>query len=140
MIVLDTNVLSEILKPAGSADVAQWLATQDRANVFTTVVTVAEVLYGVERLPAGKRRTTLQTAVGRLLSQALRDQVIPFDEPAARVYPGIVSKRALAGHPISQFDAVIASICRARGATLATRNTRDFENCGVTLLNPWACS
>jgi predicted nucleic acid-binding protein len=140
MIVLDTNVLSEALKPSPDERVLRWLSAQDRDLVYTTAITQAEILYGVELLATGKRLTRLQDAVERLFSEEFHERILPFDGEAALVYPKIVAGRDAMGRPISQFDAVIASICRSRNAAVATRNTADFEQCGVTILNPWSAA
>jgi len=137
MIVLDTNVLSEALRPAPSSAVLRWLADQEPLTVFTTTITQAEVLYEIELLPAGKRRTTLSASVERIFAEVFEGRILPFDEDAARVFPKVVAGRAALGRPISQFDAMIAAIARSRRATLATRNTSDFEHCGLRLVNPW---
>jgi len=137
MIVLDTNVLSEALRPSPSSVVLRWLAAQEREAVFITTITQAEILYGVEMLPAGKRRTRLYGAVGKLFSTEFAARILPFDEESAREFAKVVSSREAMGRPISQFDAMIAAICRSRRAALATRNVRDFEHCGVRLMNPW---
>jgi predicted nucleic acid-binding protein len=137
VIILDTNVLSEALKPSPNETVLGWLAAQNRDIVFTTAVTQAEILYGVEVLPAGKRRTRLRAAVERLFAGEFQERVLPFDVDSALAYAKIVAGRESAARPISQFDAVIASICRSRHATLATRNTSDFEHCGIRVINPW---
>lgn len=138
MIVLDTNVLSEALKPSFGQAVLRWLAGQNRAVVFTTVITQAEILYGIEMLRSGKRRNRLHAAVERLFADKFPERILPFDLEAALVYPKmVVAKRVRLGHPISQFDALIASVCQSRNATLATRNTGDFEDCGLTIINPW---
>jgi predicted nucleic acid-binding protein len=137
MIVLDTNVLSEALKPSPDKIVLSWLAEQNRTVVFTTAITQAEILYGIEMLPSGKRRNRLHTAVERLFADEFPEHILSFDSESALIYPKIVAKRALLGRPISQFDALIASVCHSRNATLATRNTDDFEDCGLTIINPW---
>ena len=138
MIVLDTNVFSESLKPSPSAVVLRWLASQEPLAVFLTTVTLAEVLYGVEAMPAGKRRKILQSAIESLVASEFSGRILPFDEDAARVFPKIVATREAMGRPISQFDAMIASICRSRRAAVATRNVDDFEHCGVPIVNPFA--
>ena len=137
MTVLDTNVVSETLKPSPSGTVLGWLAVQDPATVFTTTITMAELLYGIEALPAGKRRARLFHAIESLFANQFRARVLPFDEDAARMFPKIVAHRDRLGRTISQFDALIASICRSRGAGVATRNVRDFEHCGISIVNPW---
>jgi predicted nucleic acid-binding protein len=105
--------------------------------VFLTAITLAEVLYGVETQPAGKRRKRLQVAMESLFASEFQGRILPFDEDAARLFPKIVTTREAMGRPISQFDAMIASICRSRRATVATRNVDDFEHCGVPIVNPW---
>jgi predicted nucleic acid-binding protein len=137
MIVLDTNVLSEALKPLPEEAVLKWLAKQDRDLIFTTAITQAEILYGLEVLPPGKRRSRLQAAVERLFADEFYGRVLPFDVESALIYPKIVGLREQIGRPISQFDAIIASVCRSRRAALATRNTGDFEHCGLKMINPW---
>lgn len=138
MIILDTNVLSEALKPAPSATVLRWLAAQTPSAVFTTTVTLAEVLYGVETLPHGKRRTRLRSAVEKMFAEEFEARILPFDEDAARVFAGIVASRNTAGRPISQIDAMIAAIAQSQGAAVATRNTADFDGCGIQIIDPWA--
>ncbi len=138
MIVLDTNVFSEPLKPAPSSVVALWFRAQDRAATFITAVTEAEALYGVESLPRGKRRAQLMDAVEKILKTEYEGRILSFDEPAARVYAKIVAAREAAGRPMSQFDAMIAAIARSHGAAVATRNTKDFEGCGIQTINPWS--
>jgi len=137
MIILDTNVLAEALRPAPSPIVLHWLAALDRTSAFTTTITQAEILYGMESLPPGKRPTALLAAAEAIFAQEFAGRVLPFDEDAARAYSQIVATRDAAGRPISQFDAMIAAIARAHHAIVATRNTSDFHNCGVVLVNPW---
>jgi predicted nucleic acid-binding protein len=137
VIVLDTNVLSEALKPLPSPIVLGWLAGQNPSSVFTTAITQAEVLYGVETLPAGRRRVRLLAAVEKMFAEEFEGRILSFDEDAARAFAGIVAARDRAGRPISQFDAMIAAIARSHRATVATRNTADFQNCGVDVINPW---
>ncbi|HCC58430.1 MAG TPA: VapC toxin family PIN domain ribonuclease [Solibacterales bacterium] len=137
MIVLDTNVLSEALKPSPAPAVMDWLAAQEQPAVFITAITQAEVLYGVELLPPGKRRARLATAIEKLFAAEFEGRIVPFDEDAARLFPKIVAGRDAVGRPISQFDAMIAAIARSRRAVVATRNTSDFEHCGLQIVNPW---
>ena len=137
MIILDTNVLSEALKPVPSLIVLDWLAAQEPSSVFTTTITQAEVLYGIEALPAGKRRTRLLAAVEQMFAEQFEGRILPFDEDAARAFAGIVAARDAAGRPISQCDAMIAAIARSHRAAVATRNTGDFQHCGVEVINPW---
>jgi predicted nucleic acid-binding protein len=137
MIVLDTNVLSEALRPVPEPSVLHWLANQPRSSLFTTTVTRGEVLYGIRVLTDGKRRRGLWDAAKKIFSEDLAGQVLSFDSDAADVYAEIAASRRMAGKPISQFDAMIVAMARSRGASLATRNVKDFEDCGVDLVNPW---
>ncbi|TDD47708.1 type II toxin-antitoxin system VapC family toxin [Saccharopolyspora elongata] len=137
MIILDTNVLSEVTRQAPDADVLAWLDSLPAAEVATTAITAAELLYGVTRLPDGHRKTSLNAAVHALINDDFHGRVEPFDAPAAAEYAVVVSERERLGRPISAADAQIAAICRARRATLATRNTKDFEETGIELVNPW---
>lgn len=137
MIVLDTNVLSEALKPLPSLIVLHWLAAQEPSAVFTTTITQAEVLYGIETLPPGKRRMRLLAAVEKMFAEEFEGRILPFDEDAARAFARIVAARDAAGRPISQFDAMIAAIASSHRAAVATRNTADFLHCGLDLINPW---
>ena len=137
MIILDTNVLSELLRPAPAGQVERWLAAQDGTKVYFTTVGEAELRLGVAILSAGKRRAALTTAIEGLLDEDFRDRILPFDRPAARAYATIAAERRAAGRPISQFDCQIAAIARARESTVATRNISDYEGCGIELIDPW---
>jgi toxin FitB len=137
MIILDTNVFSEALKPTPSEVVLDWLGAQDPREVFITAVTQAEMLYGVESLPAGKRKVHLSASVERVFVERFSGRIFPFDEGAARMYAKILRQREVVGRPTSELDVMIAAIARSQGAVLATRNSRDFEGCGVRLINPW---
>jgi toxin FitB len=137
VIVLDTNVLSEVVRPQPHAGVVAWLDSLDAAATTTTAITVAELLYGVSRLPRGRRREQLTEAVRAQIEDDLAGRVEPFDAAAAVHYASLVSSREQAGRPIGVADGQIAAICRKLGATLATRDVDDFEGTGVELLNPW---
>ncbi len=137
MIILDTNALWEALKPSPSRIVLDWLAAQDPREVFITTVTQAEVLYGMERLPVGKRRVSLSAEIDKMFVEDFPGRILPFDEGSARMFAKIVRQREAVGRPISELDAMIAAIARSEAADLATRNTRDFEGCGVRVINPW---
>ena len=137
MIVLDTDVVSELMKDSLSLEVEAWVRAREPDELFTTSVTLAEVLYGIERLPNGRRKDQL-SARASYVFETFRSQVLPFDAGAAEFYPSIVDGRDRQGRPIDGFDAQIASICRSRDATLATRNTKDFAHTGVDLIDPWA--
>ena len=137
MIVLDTNVLSEALRPSPDTSVLDWLAKQPRASLFTTTVTRGEILYGIRLLSDGKRRRGLWDAAIKIFSDDFAGQVLSFDHDAADMYAEIAASRRIAGKPISQFDAMIVAMARSRGASLATRNVKDFDHCGVDVVNPW---
>lgn len=138
MIVLDTNILSEALRPEPNARVLDWLAAQPAAALFSTTITRAEILYGVRLLPKGRRRDALRRAIDAVFDEDFSRRVLSFDNPAADAYAEIATTRKRAGRPIGQFDAMIAAIARSRGAMLATRNTRDFADCGIEIVDPWA--
>jgi predicted nucleic acid-binding protein len=138
MIVLDTNVLSELLRVDPDPGVGAWVEAQPPASLFTTAVTSAELRFGLAILPRGARRQALQDAVSGILEEDFAGRVLPFDEDAAQSYAAIAAARRETGQPISQFDAQIAAIAHSRGARLATRNVRDFVHCGVEVIDPWA--
>jgi toxin FitB len=137
LIVVDTNVVSELTRKSPAPGVIGWLDSLAAAEVATTAITAAELLYGVARLPDGRRKTELSAAVRELLSEDFGGRVLPFDGPAASRCAEILSHRERMRRRIGIADAQIAAICRAIGATLATRNTNDFEETGVHLVNPW---
>ena len=137
MIVLDTNVLSELLRAIPEPGVLRWFDRQPVASVYTTTVTQAEILLGVAVLPAGKRRIQLAAAVAAIFVEDFAERILPFDGDAAIAFADIVAERRSRGSPISQFDAMIAALARSRGAQLATRNVRDFAHCGVDIVSPW---
>jgi toxin FitB len=137
LIILDINVLSELSRQDPDERVLAWFDSQAAAQTGTTAITAAELLYGVARLPDGRRKTGLAEAVRGILDDDLAGRVEPFDAPAAAYYAAIVSARERAGRPISTADAQIAAICRKLRAVLATRNARDFEHTGIELVDPW---
>ena len=137
VVLLDTNVLSELLRAQPHPAVLAWFAAQAQDQLFISAVTQAEMLLGAHLLPAGRRRAQLQQALEALFRDDFAGRVLPFDAAAAASYAPVVTARRRAGRPISQFDAQIAAIAATRRAALATRNTADFEGCGVDLHNPW---
>ncbi len=138
MILLDTNVVSELMRPVPAAAVERWLAAKASSAVFLSAVTEAELRYGVAMLPEGKRRLALADALEALLQEDFRGRILAFDSAAAILYAEIAAGRRRAGRPISEADAQIAAIARSRGAGLATRNLADFAGCGIDLVDPWA--
>ena len=137
MIVLDTNVISELMKPAPAAEVARWVAGRPATMLYTTCVSQAEVLHGIALLPAGKRRAALEVAAEAMFDEDFGGRVLPFGGEAARAYAQIAAHRHRSRRPISQFDAQVAAIARSARFAVATRDVRDFEDCGISLLNPW---
>ncbi len=137
MIVLDTNVVSELLRPIPARRVEDWLAVQDGATVYFTAVGEAELRHGVAMLPDSRRRAALSEVVEGLLREDFRNRVLSFECAAACAYADIVADRHVAGRPISQFDCQIAAIARANHAAVATRNVGDFAGCGIQVIDPW---
>jgi toxin FitB len=137
VIVLDTNVLSELIRRDPDDGVLRWMDSLNATTIATTAITAAELLYGIARLPAGRRRDLLSEAAHRLIDDDLGGRVEPFDASSAIHYALLVSERERVGRPISVADGQIAAICRNLGAMLATRNTGDFEATGIDLIDPW---
>lgn len=137
MFVLDTNVVSELMRPFPSPVVEEWVADRPAGHLFFTSVGEAELRFGVEILPVGARRDALTTAIEGVLREDFANRVLPFDSPAARKYAEIAAARRAAGRPISHTDCQIAAIAGSRGGTVVTRNTRDFEGIDIAVLNPW---
>lgn len=137
MIVLDTNVISEIFRPSPEPHVVDWLASLT-GDVAITSVTLAELLAGVRRLPDGRRKDELTLRIDAALAPYRGSRaVLPFDDMAADRYADVLVARENVGAPISTADAQIAAICLAHGATCATRNVKDFAHTGVDLVDPW---
>jgi predicted nucleic acid-binding protein len=138
VIVLDTNVISEVFRPHPDSAVLAWLRTLD-GDVAITSITLAELLTGIARLPEGRRQQELAARVDAALEPYRGSgSVLAFDDAAATQYAEVLVARDSAGMPISTADAQIAAICRHHGATCATRNVKDFAHTGVTVLNPWS--
>lgn len=136
LVVLDTNVVSELMRSRPDRTVVERLDELPQASLTTSSITVAEVMYGIERLPAGRRRSSYLSAASSIFDE-FRDRILPFDDAAARHYGRVVTERQDDGRPISSADAQIASICRDRGVVLCTRNIPDFEGLGLELIDPW---
>jgi predicted nucleic acid-binding protein len=137
MIVLDTNVISEVLRPTPEPAVLEWLGSVPRRELWTSTVVLAELFSGVELMPAGKRRQLLRDKMELLVSTLFSGRILVFDLAAARAYGPILAARQSMGRPIDVTDAQIAAIALVHKAAVATRNTRDFEHCGIELANPW---
>jgi predicted nucleic acid-binding protein len=138
MILLDTNVVSELMKSFPEPRVLSWIDATPTTALFVSAVTQAEILYGIALLPAGKRRDRLAGAARAAFDAYFRSRILSFDSGAAEAFARLAADRRQAGRPISQADAQIAAIACSRGATLATRNISDFEECGVDVVNPWS--
>ena len=136
MIVLDTNVLAEEMRPAPEPAVHDWLWRQNPMDLFTTAVTEAEIFFGVTVMPDGKRKRELDAAAQRIFA-LFAGRILPFDSTASREFALIVTDRRRAGRPIEAFDAQIAAIARSRGMALAMRDLQDFAGTGVRLVDPW---
>ncbi len=136
-VLLDTNVLSEILRARPEPKVLAWFASQPANDLFVSAVTQAEMVLGARLLPAGKRRQRLEQALEEMFLEDFAGRVLPFDSGCAADYATVVATRRRAGTPISQFDGQIAAIALRHRLGLATRNVFDFEGCGLALTNPW---
>jgi predicted nucleic acid-binding protein len=137
LIVLDTNGLSALFRPAPSGDVIAWLKAQPANALFITSVTEAELRHGVGLVPEGQRKMVLAARVDLVLIEDFDRRILPFDSAAAKAFADIFVTRRQAGRRISHADGQIAAIARSQGADLATRNVADFEGCGVRIFNPW---
>jgi toxin FitB len=140
VIVLDTNVISELARQVPEPGVLSWLDSLEVLEVATTAVTAAELRYGVARLPDSHRKRELAVVIRGILAEDFHGRVLPFDDRASVRYADIVIGRERIGRPIGIADAQIAAICRDSGGILATRNIADFEETGIELINPWKIS
>jgi len=138
MIVLDTNVVSEFMTSPPSEAVFNWLNAQDAAELYLTTITTAEIVFGLSAMPEGGRRRLLSDRFEQFLSSAFESRILFFDVEAARAYGEIRAHRRRLGRPMSNFDGQIAAIARTTGCAVATRNVKDFEDCGLELFNPFA--
>ncbi len=138
MILLDTNVLSELMRRQPEARVIVWLDAQPQESVWTTSISIFETRLGLERLAAGKRRQALEEAFGAMIDEDFENRVVVFDRPAAEAAASLAAERFRAGRPVDFRDVQIAGITAARKATLATRNLRHFDGLGLNLVDPWA--
>ena len=137
MIILDTNVVSEPIKPDGARGVQYWLDEQIAETLYLTSISLSELLLGVELLPSGKRKVGLAAALSELLSTLFGTRILPFDQQAATLYAARVSSARAAGKAISMADGQIAAIAAVHGFTVATRDTAPFVAAGVPVVNPW---
>ena len=139
MIVADTNVVSELMRPAPAPVIVQWVRATAATDLYTTAITTAEIGYGIERLPDGQRKEELAATAAEVFT-TFAEHILAFDAEAAALYGTILTRRERAGRPMTGFDVQIASICRAHDATLATRNVKDFDHTGIKVLDPWSGS
>jgi predicted nucleic acid-binding protein len=137
VIVLDTNVISELMRPAPDRKVLNWAFATDLGSLWTTAVSEAEILAGIALKNDGKRRRELETAATALFGTKFAGRVLPFDSGAAKCFAAVVRTRSRLGRPIKVPDAMIAAICIAREATIVTRDTGGFDNLGLAVINPW---
>jgi predicted nucleic acid-binding protein len=137
MIIIDTNVLSELMRPKPFAQVVAWIEKQPSADLYTTSITEAEIFYGLELLAKGKRRDGLVAAAEAMFDDDFAGRILGFDSEAARAFSKIAARRRALGKPISHPDAQIAAIAQLRGAALATHDVDGFTNCGIRVIDPW---
>lgn len=137
MIILDTNVVSELMAPTPTDMVMRWVGARSASSLYTTTITQAEILFSLRLLPKGKRRDRLEAAAETLFEKIFEGRVLAFGGNAARAYARIAAERRRRGTPMSSMDAQIAGISRATGAALATRNVDDFDGCGIDVVDPW---
>jgi toxin FitB len=138
MILLDTNVISEVMKPAPEALVTAWLNSRNTAELWTSTVVVAEIYSGLDLMPAGKRQRLLFERAEFMFDRFFESRILPFDLPAARAYGAVLKTRQAKGLPIDEMDALLAATALANGSALATRNISHFQSCGIRVLNPWS--
>ena len=137
MIILDTNVISELMKPEPSAIVLDWIRGQEQGNLAVCVISLAEIAYGLERLPQGKRREDLQDRFERLIDQGFHHRVFEFGAKSALLYGELSNIRLSQGLHVDAFDMMIAAIAQVYGCAIATRNIGDFDGCSLQLVNPF---
>ncbi len=138
MIIFDTNVVSELMLPNPNPNVSIWAARQELSTIFTTTISKAELRFGVEILPAGRRRDGLLEVVEDILRSQFHIRILPFDSPAAKAYAVIAANRRAAGRPINYSDCQIAAIAWCKDVPVATRDVDGFNNIGIEVINPWA--
>ena len=137
MILLDTSVVSAVMAPAPPKSVLDWLNAQESVELFLSTVTLAEISYGLNALPEGRRRRDLQARFERFVAEGFAQRLLSFDEKSASLYGEIMGHRKRLGRPLGILDGQIAAIARAHGLAVATRNTRDFAECGIDLVDPF---
>ena len=136
MIILDTNIVSEFMTSPPATPVLNWLNAQDTTSLYLSTITFAEIGFGLSVMSPGKRRRLLQERFEQFVATAFDQRILSFDQDAARIYGEILAHRREIGRPMSNFDGQIAAIARSRGFGVATRNVRDFEGCGIVVVDP----
>lgn len=137
MILLDTNIISEMMKPSPSTKMMEWIDQQEVIHLFITTITIAEISYGIHALPKGNRRRIIENAFDKAIRNSFKHRILSFEEPAAHLYGKLMGQRKELGKPLSILDGQIAAIALSHGAALATRNIRDFTHCSLDLINPF---
>jgi predicted nucleic acid-binding protein len=137
MIILDTNVISELMRGKPAPVVLEWFAARSLLEIATTSINLAEVRYGLGRLPFGRRRRDLESKFNSFASRGFANRIFDFDVAASEAYGDIVVARERAGRRLEGFDVLIAAIAKSRGLSIATRNIGDFEGCGIEVISPW---
>ncbi|PHR62206.1 MAG: VapC toxin family PIN domain ribonuclease [Robiginitomaculum sp.] len=137
MIILDTNVISELMRSTPDRHVLAWFASQKPSNLAITAIAIAEIQRGILRLPVGKRRANLSASFLEFVEEAFHGRILAFDASAAYIYGEIASEREKSGFNTDSVDLMISAIVKNHKASIATRNTKDFKDCGIKLINPW---
>lgn len=140
MFLLDTNVLSELLRPSPESVVENWVGSHRATDLYFSTIGEAELLYGVAILPNGRRKSALASTINAILREDFAHRILPFDSDAAREYASIAATRRSTGRPVEPADCQIAAIARSQAMTVATRNVRDFEGFGIEVVDPWAAN
>jgi len=137
MIILDTNIISELMRAAPDPAVKEWIGHQKPVHLGLSTITLAEIQRGLVRLLSGKRRSRLEENFAQFLAKAFNGRIFSFDEDAAHLYGELTAKREKAGFHIDAVDLMIVAIAKSNNACIATRNVNDFKGCGVEIINPW---
>ena len=137
MTLLDTNIVSAVMAPSPPRAVIDWLNHAETATLYLSTITIAEIGYGLWVLPDGKRRRSLEDRFHKFVAEGFEQRVLVFDERAAELYPEVMGRRRAKGRLLGSLDGQIASIARAHELAVATRNVRDFEECGLVVINPF---
>ena len=137
MLVVDTNVLSELMRPKPNPAITAWVAARATSTIHLTAVSEAELRFGLAIMPPGRQRDGLAEGLERMLRTGFANRILPFDSAAASAYAEIAASRRAIGEPMPEADCRIAAIARARGMALVTRNLRDFAGAGIEVISPW---